>query len=90
MFFELKEFPQIRFGWFSRLSMDVWVILKQHVYQRDEGKCQYCNQPTEYLKTHCHHVLELSEGGTNHPSNLKTLCQGCHKERHPFMKLTLR
>ena len=39
----------------------------------------------ELNNCHIHHTLELSEGGTNHPSNLKTLCKDCHKIRHPFM-----
>jgi 5-methylcytosine-specific restriction endonuclease McrA len=61
-------------------------MIKQYVYKRDGGICLYCKQPVEYHESHCHHVLELSEGGTNHPSNLKTLCVNCHKDRHPFMK----
>jgi len=84
-FFELENFPGVKFPWFSRMSLSAWIPLKQYVYLRDGGKCRYCEKPTLYEETHCHHVLELSEGGTNHPSNLKTLCKTCHKKRHPFM-----
>jgi 5-methylcytosine-specific restriction endonuclease McrA len=84
-YFVIKELPEYRFLWFGRLSLDNWLPLKRYVYERDEGICQYCKHSFDYNKTHCHHVLELSEGGTNHPSNLKTLCHQCHKERHPFM-----
>lgn len=84
--FELAEYPGIRFPWYGRPPIDKWVMIKQLVYQRDEGKCQYCGNPTPYEDSHCHHVLELSEHGTNHPGNLKTLCRDCHKARHPFMK----
>jgi 5-methylcytosine-specific restriction endonuclease McrA len=52
---------------------------------RDEGICGYCFDVVELHKCHIHHALELSEGGTNHPSNLKVLCVDCHKARHPFM-----
>lgn len=84
-FFTIDGLPH-RFSWYGRLPLESWIPLKQWVYQRDKGICQYCKNQTEYQDTHCHHVLELSEGGTNHPSNLKTLCIECHEDRHPFMK----
>lgn len=85
-YFTLDEIPSLRFLWFSRLPLDIWLPLKQWVYRRDKGICQYCQNPFPYEKTHCHHTLELCEGGSNHPSNLKTLCHNCHRLRHPFMK----
>jgi 5-methylcytosine-specific restriction endonuclease McrA len=85
-YFIIPQIDGVRFPWHGRPQIDDWIKLKQFVYQRDEGICQYCLQPVEYMHTHCHHVLELSEGGTNHPSNLKTLCRECHKVRHPFMQ----
>jgi 5-methylcytosine-specific restriction endonuclease McrA len=84
--FTVNEIPDVRFPWHGRPPIDAWIKLKQFVYQRDMGICQYCNEPTHYEDSHCHHALELSEGGTNHPSNLKTLCVKCHKKRHPFMR----
>ena len=83
--FTIDDLPH-RFPWYTRMPIDLWIPLKQWIYERDKGICQYCDTQIEYLKTHCHHVLELSERGTNHPSNLKTVCVSCHKDRHPFMK----
>lgn len=85
-FFELAELLGLRFPWYGRLSPDLWRPLRQYVYVRDGGRCRYCGQPVELHAAHVHHVLALSEGGTNHPSNLKTACVACHKDRHPFMK----
>jgi 5-methylcytosine-specific restriction endonuclease McrA len=76
-----KQYP-----WFSRMTIDQWREIRQFIYDRDGGLCQYCEQPTRLDKCHIHHVFELNEGGTNHPTNLKTLCVTCHKNRHPFMK----
>jgi 5-methylcytosine-specific restriction endonuclease McrA len=87
-YFTVNELPGKRFPWYGRMMIDLWIPLKQYVYKRDNGMCGYCSSVTPYEETHCHHALELSEGGTNHPSNLKTLCQECHKTRHPFMKST--
>ena len=88
--FQLPELPGLRFPWYGRMIMELWIPLKQHVYQCNKGICQCgCNHQVEYGKSHCHHVLPLSEGGTNHPSNLKTLSIGHHEDRHPFMKSPL-
>ena len=83
--FELAELKGVLFPWYGRMPLDLWRQMRQYVYERDGGRCQYCGSPTELFKCHIHHVLELGEGGTNHPSNLKTLCPDCHKQRHPFM-----
>lgn len=85
-YFVVDSIPNVRFQWYGRPKLEDWVKLKQYVYERDLGICQYCLEQTPYEKTHCHHVFELQDGGTNHPSNLKTLCHKCHKDRHPFMK----
>jgi 5-methylcytosine-specific restriction endonuclease McrA len=84
-FFEIADFPGVLFPWHRRMPTDLWRKVRQHVYERDGGKCRYCGEPTELFECHIHHVLPLSEGGVNHPSNLKTLCKGCHEHRHPFM-----
>lgn len=84
--FTIPELLPLKFPWHRRMSTDLWRPLRQYVYERDNGLCQYCKEPVEFNKHHCHHVLELSQGGTNHPTNLKVACVPCHKDRHPFMR----
>jgi 5-methylcytosine-specific restriction endonuclease McrA len=79
-----KNFP-----WHWRMPAALWREMRQYIYARDGGRCQYCGEPVELFECHIHHVLELSESGTNHPTNLKTACIGCHKKRHPFMRTKL-
>ncbi|MEM7133345.1 MAG: HNH endonuclease signature motif containing protein [Chloroflexota bacterium] len=83
--FELEELPGVRIGWYGRPSTKVWRKLRQVIFARDEGRCRYCHDRVELHQCHIHHVLELSQGGTNHPTNLKTLCVSCHRLRHPHM-----
>ncbi len=85
-YFQLPEFPNLKFPWYRRPAEYLWRILRQYVYARDEGKCRDCGNPVELFECHIHHVLELNQGGSNHPSNLKVLCIDCHKIRHPFMQ----
>jgi hypothetical protein len=87
--FTLDELPGMYFPWYTRMSVELWRPLRQYVYQRDKGLCQYCGTQVELIKCHIHHVLELSESGTNYPTNLKTLCVPCHKDRHPHMNDSL-
>jgi 5-methylcytosine-specific restriction endonuclease McrA len=82
----MSEYPGKKFPWFKRPPEYLWRLLRQYVYARDDGKCNYCGKLTELFECHIHHVLELNQGGTNHPSNLKVSCKDCHKEKHPFMK----
>ena len=85
-FFELEEFPGKKFPWYKRPEVYLWRILRQYVYERDGGICAYCKNSVELINCNIHHALELSQGGTNHPTNLKILCKDCHKKRHPFMQ----
>ena len=75
-----------RYPWFGRMPVKQWREVRQFVYERDKGRCQYCGDLVALDKCHIHHTLELSEHGTNHPTNLKVLCVRCHKNRHPHMK----
>lgn len=84
-FFQVDNLSLL-FPWYGRMNLDLWRPLRQWVYNRDKGICQYCQNPVEFKSHHCHHIFELGSGGTNHPTNLKTSCISCHKIRHPFMK----
>jgi hypothetical protein len=45
-------------------------------------RCRCCGKPGE----HRHHLIQLSRGGDNCPSNLCWLCEDCHATIHPYMK----
>lgn len=54
---------------------------------RAGGKCELCNKPGFrmagggiYLETH--HVVPLSENGTDHESNVAAICPNDHREAH--------
>jgi 5-methylcytosine-specific restriction endonuclease McrA len=54
--------------------------VKAYVLYRDGYQCQKCK--TEKGKLHVHHIVFKSDGGTNTPSNLITLCESCHNKLH--------
>jgi len=54
--------------------------IKAYVLYRDDYQCQKCK--TKKGKLHVHHVVFRSNGGTDTPSNLITLCESCHDKLH--------
>ena len=53
---------------------------KKYVYWRDGYKCQHCGKSDTQL--HAHHIVFRSNGGSDRPENLITLCEDCHKKLH--------
>jgi len=59
----------------------VTAALRKRIFQRDRGRCTTPGCPhTKYLEVH--HIVPLSKGGSNEPSNLTTSCSRCHKNIH--------
>lgn len=44
-----------------------------------KGKCCYCRKPL--LKYHIDHIIPVSKGGSNYPSNLQLLCPPCNQSK---------
>lgn len=59
-----------------------WEELRQQILARDSHRCQEsaanCKGPLQI-----HHKRPLSQNGSNHPSNLITLCARHHAHKHP-------
>lgn len=59
---------------------------KHAVHNRDQGRCTYVDangwQCTKDRGLHIHHVRPVSEGGSNDPKNLRTLCAFHHDLAH--------
>ena len=75
------------------------------ILYRDNFTCQDCGEfhafknefgifvPIDDGKLNVHHIVPVSEGGGDEPSNLVTLCVNCHlrrhgKEKHEFREKT--
>ena len=56
---------------------------------RDGYKCQGGQKGKHSPQLHVHHKVFRSQGGTNDPSNLVTLCETCHDDLHAG-KFTLK
>ncbi len=57
-----------------------WKEVAAGIRRRDGYACKSCGaQDTEL---HVHHIIYLSNFGTNQQSNLVTLCRACHEKEH--------
>jgi uncharacterized Zn-finger protein len=63
----------------------LWPKVHITILRRDGFTCQDCGRYGRRLidgrirGQEVHHIVPRSEGGTEHPANLKTLCHQCHK-----------
>ncbi len=53
--------------------------LRNFILDRDKRKCTKC-ESIDAL--HIHHVIYRSNGGSDEPENLTTLCEECHIKQH--------
>ena len=57
--------------------------VKAYVLHRDDYCCQHKGRGIRHSKQlHVHHVVYRSQGGSDVPDNLVTLCRSCHDELH--------
>ena len=84
-----------------RQPREQWKLTRARIYERDQGRCQSpASSPpkvsglcvVEIALTACHidHIRPLSSGGSNHASNLRTLCPICHALRLDDKHTSLR
>ena len=56
--------------------------VKEYVKFRDSYTCKHCKGKSKDKKLHVHHITYRSNGGSDAPSNLITLCETCHGQVH--------
>ena len=61
----------------SRQPDEVWQETRRKVWERDGGICQHHGEPVSLEECHIDHIVS-GKRGTNHMSNLRTLCRRCH------------
>lgn len=60
-----------------RASTAEWKRTRLQVLERDGYRCRICGAPANEVD----HITEWSDGGTDHPSNLRTLCTPHHRAK---------
>jgi RecQ family ATP-dependent DNA helicase len=66
-----------------------WQEVRKVVLARDHNRCVSCGEVCEKGEADVHHLMPRSLGGSDEPSNLVTLCDGCHGAHHPNLQVSL-
>ena len=74
--------PAIKGKEYQQGEMAGFNEVKEFVLARDNYKCQHKLCKSKNKKLHVHHIIFRSQGGTNLPNNLITLCETCHQDLH--------
>lgn len=61
------------------ISANIPNNVRKAIYKRDGYRCALCDNPRGLQ---IHHVMKRSQGGSNSPMNLITLCMYCHNTIH--------
>ena len=62
---------------------------RETVLERDNFHCRECGELCQREDADVHHLIPRSLGGSDDPSNLVTLCDGCHAAFHPNLQAKL-
>ena len=90
-----KRVPEYSMNGSTDQNCHTYKTARNHVLKRDESGCRICERKGKYksvwgslkvwskgIQLHIHHILFKQHGGSNHPRNLITLCEDCHKSIH--------
>lgn len=56
-----------------------FTVIRDAIYIRDKGQCQYCGIEVGYYECNFDHVVPWNLGGRTEVSNLVVACQPCNK-----------
>lgn len=57
-------------------------------YRREHKFCEICKGKGKWVRSvETHHIIPVSEGGTNNDENLLAVCRECHDKIHHRIRL---
>ena len=72
---------------FEKIRGDLTPSKKWKILKRDNYRCVTCGSNAADRKLHIDHIIPVSEGGDNNPSNLRVLCSYCNLGRNTDLKI---
>ena len=63
----------------NKRKRNISLTVRMQVLKRDSLKCVYCGRKSPDVSLEVDHIIPFSKGGSNHISNLQTLCFDCNR-----------
>ena len=63
----------------EKRSRHIPASVRVSVLHRDGYKCLFCGCSAKQVQLEVDHIIPFSQGGSNDPSNLQTLCFDCNR-----------
>ncbi len=63
----------------EKLSRYITASVRVDVLSRDGYKCVFCGRNSQETSLEIDHIFPFSQGGSNKPDNLQTLCIDCNR-----------
>ena len=80
---QLMKNPQMNRHWgYQQGPCYGFENIKMMVRDRDNYTCQHCKGKKKDSRINVHHIVFRSNGGSDEPENLITLCKTCHDALH--------
>ncbi|WP_083901707.1 HNH endonuclease [Pseudanabaena sp. PCC 6802] len=63
----------------QKTTRSISLTTRYLILKRDNRQCVICGRQPPAVKLEIDHIIPYSKGGSNHPSNLQTLCFDCNR-----------
>jgi hypothetical protein len=64
------------------VATTAYYFFRRFLYDRDRGVCGLCGDPVDFgPKMDIDHIVQLADGGSNDPSNLRITHSPCNRRR---------
>lgn len=65
-------------------KVDFLPLTRRNIYERDKGRCAYCDRDIGFNEFTVDHVYPLSRGGLNDWFNVRASCYSCNNEKDDY------
>ena len=63
------------------IATTAYWFFRRWMHERDGGTCGICGAPVDLAKMDIDHIVQLTDGGSDDPSNLRVTHPSCNRRR---------